>query len=328
MSADSAQVEVVFTYLAESTILSPTFLRELEVHLLDHAASEALQCTSDKAFYIYEIKYPENKAASEIVTCQPSHPESNACWILRTTMLVTTDQFSKAAARHVVLSDLKAELNDEKLLNEGFKDISFSQYVGPDLMEIFIPKITGGEHGYHSQNDSFLYYALIAAGTSAFLITLLLGCYICKRRRQAKNVGGKLTSTGDASNEYDSDGSIEIQELLSKTRKRIHKYKDKPQQESWDSESSPADEKSTCSSEYQHSQKSEESSKSARKTGSMASQDTRKSRKASSSDRTPREGKPSSKEKSEKQRQREDIERCDVSRKDIRASKSSRRNKQ
>eukprot|EP00546_Thalassionema_frauenfeldii_P015979 CAMPEP_0178897972 /NCGR_PEP_ID=MMETSP0786-20121207/2062_1 /TAXON_ID=186022 /ORGANISM="Thalassionema frauenfeldii, Strain CCMP 1798" /LENGTH=528 /DNA_ID=CAMNT_0020568619 /DNA_START=108 /DNA_END=1694 /DNA_ORIENTATION=- len=333
---ESTHVEIVFTYLAESTMISPSFITNLEKLLLDHGASEALQCspTSDYPFSIYEIKYPENKSASEIVTCEPSHSESDSCWIMRTTMVVTTDQAFKTTAKLLVLSELKDKLNDGTTLTRNFPDIVFSQYLGPDLMDTFIPQVKGEEHGIQSQSSiPFTPYAFIAAGACAFFILILICWCVCKRRRQASRRGSKLTSNGDVSDGYSSDSdSVEIKELLAKSRKRLQSYKDNPIQESSDSENSNSEENSMCSTEYRMSTKNEESSErdmeiESRSSKSAASRNYKKTRVLSSSENAPDKERSRSKKKNNKKKlqQNQDIERCDAPREGLKSSKSSRR---
>lgn len=336
---ESTQVEIVFTYLAESTMISPSFITNLEKLLLDYAASEALHCssTSDYPFSIYEIKYPENKSASEIVTCEPSHAESDSCWIMRTTMVVTTDQAFKTTAKLLVLSELKDKLNDETTLTRNFPDIVFSQYLGPDLMDTFIPQVNGAEHGIQSQSSiPFIPYVFIAAGACTFFIFLLFCWCVYKRRRQASRRGSKFTSNGDVSDGYSSDiDSVEIKELLAKSRKRLQSYKDNPARESSDSENSNSEENSMCSTEYRKSTNNEDSSEhdmeiESRGSKSAASRYYKKKRVLSSSENAPeKERSRSKKKKKEKEKKKlqenQDIERCDIPREGSKSSKSSRR---
>jgi hypothetical protein len=203
---------VVFTYLAESTISSPTFLTEMEMHLLDHAAATALECAPESSFHIYKIGYPEDSVASDATTCEPSHPLSKACWIIQTTMIITTDPGDQLVAKNTVLNDIQGQLNDGSLLTKKFEDISYTQYLGPDPMSNSLPEAP-------SEGGTSVLIFAVAAVALAVVAVLFFVALIYYTRRKDRD---KTHSTVFV--DEPSDRSIEITELLSKSRNRLSEH--------------------------------------------------------------------------------------------------------
>lgn len=219
--------EVVFTYIAEAKKYRTDFINELEIHLMDHTVAEALKCASESSFAIYRIRYPDNEAASEATHCDPTHTRSKACWILQTKMFVTTDRPFKESGKHSVLLDIQKQLNEGKLLTDTFQDLTFTKYLGPDPTEILFSQTTesevnGTNSSSNSNSNNVALYVTIASVSMAVASVLL---FVYMKRRSNRN-----NTTLDER----SDDSIEITELLSKSRARIKDHSDhlkKQQQE-------------------------------------------------------------------------------------------------
>lgn len=64
-ASEEKDVNLVFTYIAESKTTSVDFLTDLEEHILDHAAAESLECAQDSSLHIYKLQYPDDSQASE-----------------------------------------------------------------------------------------------------------------------------------------------------------------------------------------------------------------------------------------------------------------------
>ena len=212
--------DLIFTYVAESRTTSTDFLNELEVHLLDDAASEALECATDSALHIYEIRYPDNQAASIATTCEPTLSSSKTCWILQTKMVITTDPASKTMAKYTVLADIQAQLNDGNLLTNSFQDLSYTKYLGPDPTETSFSRTPEpeGSNASEGDNNSVLYFALGAVGLAVASVFFFVGLLLYTRRRRSRN--------SIHLEEQSEDGSIEITELLSKSRERLKEHPD------------------------------------------------------------------------------------------------------
>ena len=59
------EFELIFTYTAESNIDTFDFLDDMEIHLMEHIAVEALDCDFNGSGGITSIAYPSDEAASE-----------------------------------------------------------------------------------------------------------------------------------------------------------------------------------------------------------------------------------------------------------------------
>lgn len=215
MGKQQVEEEIVFTYLAEARTVSIEFLNELEIHLIDHAASEALECSPESALHIYKIRYPDNGAASDAVPCKVSKSRSKACWLLRTIIWITTDRSTTLASRESVLTEMERGLNGGKLLTDTFHDLTFTKYLGPDPTETSSQDSTSPANGGATSapaNNYALYYTLGAVGL-VIACAFLLGALFL-RSSKWKNRHAKTLEPSD-------DGSIEITELLSRSRQRI-----------------------------------------------------------------------------------------------------------
>jgi hypothetical protein len=211
--------KVVFTYMAEARTTSPDFLTEVEIHLLDHAVSEALECSIiNSALHIYEIRYPDDEAASDATTCEPTQSGSKACWILQTSMYITTDRSTKTMAKYTVLEDIQKQLNNENLLTDKFPDLSFTKYLGPDPVETSFSKTedSNNSDSLGLEHGSVLFYAIIAVSLAVASVFFFVALLIYSRRKKSS---GRFD--GDDESE---DGSIEITELLSKSRERLKEH--------------------------------------------------------------------------------------------------------
>jgi hypothetical protein len=215
MGKQQVEEEIVFAYIAEARTVSVEFLNELELHLMDHAASEGLECSPDSALHIYNIRYPDNGAASDAVPCKVSQSRSKACWLLRTKMWITTDRSTTSASRESVLTEMERGLNQGKLLTDTFFDLTFTKYLGPDPTETSSIDSTSPVNGgatSASGNNNALYYTLGAVGLVLACAFLLSALFL--RSTKWKNGHADTLEPSD-------DGSIEITELLSRSRQRL-----------------------------------------------------------------------------------------------------------
>lgn len=81
-SSKHIQEELIFTYIAESTISSPDFLTELELHLIDHAVAQALQCSSSSSSCTsinYAIPPTRQRLMSRLVLRRTSYRKRVGC---------------------------------------------------------------------------------------------------------------------------------------------------------------------------------------------------------------------------------------------------------
>ena len=204
----------MFTYIAEARTLSIEFLNELEIHLMDHAAAEALECSPTSAIHIYKIRYPDNGAASDAVPCTRSNPRSKACWMLQTKLWITTDRSDSLMSRESVLVEMEKGLNGGKLVTNAFHDLTYAKYLGPDPTETTALDTTSPVNGSVSApgNNNALYYTLGSIGLLVASAVLLIALYL--RRAQLRDRQTHCMEPSD-------DGSIEIRELLSRSRQRI-----------------------------------------------------------------------------------------------------------
>ena len=214
MGKQQVEEEILFTYIAEARTTSIEFLNELEIHLMDHAASEALECTPDSSIHIYKIRYPDNGAASDAVPCTTLNPRSKACWMLQTKMWITTDRPDTLMSRESVLIEMEKGLNGGKLLTDTFRDLTYTKYLGPDPSETSTVDTTSPVNGSVSAtgNNNALYYTLGVIGL-VLASTLLLGALFVRVAKSREKQNPNL--------EQSDDGSIEITELLSRSRQRI-----------------------------------------------------------------------------------------------------------
>jgi hypothetical protein len=208
--------EIVFTYTAESKITSMEFVHELEIHLLDHASAEVLECAPDSPLHVYQIRYAENDAASDVRSCKTNQPESKACWILQTKMLITTDRSSKTMAKREVLEEIKSQLNHGKLWTDKFDDVTFTKYLGPELTEMSFSRTTSpmnDPNGVNAKHVKMSYaLASVALISAIFFVVIVLVLYFRRLKIRKKLIDQKGES---------DDGSLEITELLSRSRLRL-----------------------------------------------------------------------------------------------------------
>jgi hypothetical protein len=209
--------ELVFTYLAESRGTSLTFLTELEKQLLDHA-SAALACTNNSTLNIYRLAFPADESASDATTCERVHKDSESCWVLQTRILVTSDRGSASLAKNTVLVDLREQLDDEVLLTKSFKDLTFTEYLGPDPVDSTGMPIglTPQASNAGSSNETLKYSAMVAVGLAVVTLLGFFGMLYHVRRKR----NSVLLRNFDRGNKSTTE-DVEVAELLSRSKKRL-----------------------------------------------------------------------------------------------------------
>uniref|UniRef100_A0A7S1Y497 Uncharacterized protein n=1 Tax=Grammatophora oceanica TaxID=210454 RepID=A0A7S1Y497_9STRA len=236
------ETELVFVYTVEATT-DPnadeeigTFFNALEIHLLDMAAQDTLQCDASQAFdvKVYRLSYSDTEPASETSACQkPEHVRSRSCWIVQTRMFVTTDALSAHVGKYAVLEDIQAQMNGEGLVTRTFPQLTFTSYLGPE------PIGAGGEHGQvppatqppqEPPEETSGMLIGIVVGVLAFvgILALIVVCIYRRTDRSPKSTtsGSSTSRSRETENlavhdDASEASSIEITELLSRSKARL-----------------------------------------------------------------------------------------------------------
>ena len=236
---DQVDTEVVFTYVAESRETSVDFLTELEVQLLDHAGTAVLECSDSSAVKIYRLSFPTQEAASDATTCEMTHVHSKSCWIMQTRIFVASDRESIAAAKYTVLNDIQKQLDDGNLLTTSFRDLTFTQYLGPNPVDysgttLSLPAGVVRDGG--SQALKWIATAAVGLAVTALLGFFALLYYV---RRKKGNAAAIVDLQGFCSGTNDkSDMSVEVIELLSRSKTRLKEHPIVANNDSFDDEGS------------------------------------------------------------------------------------------
>ena len=213
---DQVDTLLIFLYLAESRGTSSDFVTEMEKKLLDHASAAALECSDSSSLKIYRLAFPADKTASDMTTCKKSHRKSKSCWVLQTRIYVTSDRQSANLAKYTVLMDIQQQLNNENLVTTGFKDLTFTRYLGPDPVDSSaIPIVSPTPQGSNSGGSSTLkWFSIVTAGLAVVALLGLFGlCIYVRRKRKAAGSGIDREGKGEL--------MVEVTELLSRSKARL-----------------------------------------------------------------------------------------------------------
>ena len=236
---DQVDTELVFTYVAESRGTSVDFLTELELQLLDHAGTAALECSDSSAVKIYRLSFPTQEAASDATTCEMTHTNSKSCWIMQTRIFVASDRESIAAAKYTVLNDIQKQLDNGNLLTTSFRDLTYTQYLGPNPVDSSGTTLTlpaGAVRDGGSQTLKWIAIAAVGLAVTSMLGFFFLLYYV---RRKKRNIAAIVDLQGFCSGINDkTDMSVEVIELLSRSKTRLKEHPIVANNDSFDDEGS------------------------------------------------------------------------------------------
>jgi len=221
---DQIDTELVFTYLAESRLTSVDFVTELEIQLLDHASAAALECSNSSNLKIHRLAYPGDESSSDATTCAKTHPGSKSCWVLQTRIYVTSDRGFASVAKYTVLMDIQEQLNKENLVSTSFKDLTFTQYLGPDPVNLSGTPIVTPQGSTAEGSDSLKWAAIATVGLAVAALLGFFGLvyYVRRKRREVAANHDFLGLGGDMKS--NDEVSLEVTELLSRSKARLREH--------------------------------------------------------------------------------------------------------
>ena len=133
--------------------------------------------------------------------------------------MVKTDKGSSSLAKNTVLMDLREQLNDEVLLTKNFKDLTFSEYLGPDPVDANgMPIVLPTPQTSTAGNEALKYSAYLAIGLAIIAQLAFFGLvYLVRRNRKNSAL---LRDVHDKSTPDD----VEVAELLSLSKQRLENH--------------------------------------------------------------------------------------------------------